>query len=44
MNLIDLYEPELGDFDCHFISGENDEEKGRNLAKTLLKEKILQHL
>jgi electron transfer flavoprotein beta subunit len=41
MDLIDLFEPDLGNFDCHFIAGENDEEKGRNLAKTLLKENLL---
>lgn len=41
MDLIDIYEPDLGNFDCHFISGENDEDKGRNLARTLLKENLL---
>lgn len=32
----DLFEPLMDETDCHFINGENDEEKGRNLALELM--------
>ncbi len=36
MDLRDLYLPDLGGVDCHFIEGESPEEKGRRLAQELL--------
>ena len=41
MALEDLYIPDMIQVDCNFMSGETDEEKGRNLAKKCIAEGIL---
>ena len=41
MDLRDLYPPDLGGVDCHFIEGESPEEKGHYLAQKLLKQEVL---
>ncbi len=38
MRACDLFEPELNEVDCFFISGDEDMEKGRNLAIKLMDE------
>jgi electron transfer flavoprotein beta subunit len=40
MTISDFYEPDLGEVDCHIITGETPEEMGRNLAKKLMEESI----
>jgi electron transfer flavoprotein beta subunit len=42
MEMRDLYEPDLGLIDCSLVSGDTLEERGRNLAKKLVSEGILQ--
>ena len=40
MEMLDLYEPDLGHVDCYLVPGESPEEQGRNLAKKLLEEMV----
>lgn len=42
LSLMDLYKPDFGKFDCHLINGESDAEKGKNLAKKLIQDGVLQ--
>lgn len=41
VDLRDLYLPDLGGIDCHFIEGESPEEKGHHLAQELLEKEVL---
>jgi electron transfer flavoprotein beta subunit len=42
VSLVDLYKPDFGKFECQLINGESAAEKGKKLAKKLIRDGVLQ--